>query len=161
MEFQRAGGLVVMLGALPEASDRIGRNDPELDALVAELTTRVARPSEVRAWIEQAFPRDYAGPGSVLHRKVGPRDLYAIYNAPQDAEATFRATGKVELWDPWIGATRPLAVKSQADGLTRLALPLTGKEMQIIVFSPGQPLRVQSQISNLEIANSRCRRLGI
>ena len=150
VEFQRAGGLVVMLGALPEASDRIGRNDPELDALVAELTTRVARPGEVRVRIEQAFPRDYAGPGSVLHRKVGPRDLYAIYNAPQDAEATFRATGKVELWDPWTGTTRPLEILSQSGGATKLKLPLTAKEMQIIVFSPGQPLRVQSQISNLK-----------
>ena len=113
VEFQRAGGLVIMLGALPEASDRIGRNDPELDALVAELKSRVATPAQVRELVEKSFPRDYAGPGIVQHRKIGPRDLYAIYNAPKDAEATFRATGKVELWNPWDGTTRPLEVISQ------------------------------------------------
>ncbi len=33
----RAGGLVVAAGALPEASDRAGREDPKLDAVVAGL----------------------------------------------------------------------------------------------------------------------------
>ena len=37
LAFYRAGGVVVALGALPEASDRIGRNDPELDRMVQEL----------------------------------------------------------------------------------------------------------------------------
>ena len=33
---QPRGGLVIALGALPEASDRVGPDDPELDALVEE-----------------------------------------------------------------------------------------------------------------------------
>ena len=148
VEFQRAGGLAILLGALPEASDRIGRNDPELDALVAELKSRVAQPAQVCELVEQSFPRDYAGPGIVQHRKVGPRDLYAIYNAPKDAEVTLRATGKVELWNPWDGSTRPLEVISQTAHRTKLKLPLTEKEIQLIVFSPGEPLLVKSEIRN-------------
>jgi hypothetical protein len=138
VEFQRAGGLVILLGAVPEASERVGSNDPELDALVAELKTRAAQPDEVAGLVEKSFPRDYTGPGIVQHRRIGPRDLYAIYNAPKDAEVMFRATGTVELWNPWTGATSPLEVISQNATHTKLKLPLTEKEVQLIVFSPGQ-----------------------
>lgn len=37
LEFYRAGGTVVALDALPEASDRAGREDAELDAAVCEI----------------------------------------------------------------------------------------------------------------------------
>ena len=37
LEFHRAGGIVLAPGALPEASDRIGRDDPEVAAMVKEL----------------------------------------------------------------------------------------------------------------------------
>jgi hypothetical protein len=51
----------------------------------------------------------------------------------------FRADCKVELWDPWTGAVRPLAVVSQTPAGTKLKLPLTETEIQLIVFGPGQP----------------------
>ena len=135
LEFHRAGGIVLAVGALPEASDRIGRDDPEVVAMVRELF-----PDGPAKDVFARLPgRDYDGPGCIQHRKLGPRDLYAIYNAPRNAECCFRATGQVELWDPWTGATRPLAVTSQNAGGTKLKLPLTEKEIQLIVFSPGQP----------------------
>ena len=137
VEFQRAGGLVILLGALPEASDRIGRNDPELDALVAELKSRVAQPAQVRELVEKSFPRDYAGPGIVQHRKIGPRDLFAIYNAPKDAEATFRATGKVELWNPWDGTTRPLEIVSQSGGSDQAQAAAERKGSAVDRLQPG------------------------
>jgi hypothetical protein len=74
-----------------------------------------------------------------MHRKLGPRDLYALYNAPKGAQCSFRATGTVELWDPWTGSVRPLAIVAQTASGTKLKLPLTEKEIQLIVFSPGQP----------------------
>ena len=131
--FKRAGGRVLAVGALPEASDRVGRDDPEVAALVRELF-----PDGATADVAAAIPfRDYVGPGYVLHRRIGPRDVYAIYNAPRGTECFFRATGAVELWDPWTGGTRPLAVVSQTPEGTKLKLPLTEKEMQLIVFGPG------------------------
>ena len=134
LEFRRAGGIVLAVGCLPEASDRIGRDDPEVAALVKEIF-----PDGATGDLFAKLPgRDYDGPGYIQHRRIGPRDLYAIYNAKQGTECFFRATGKVELWDPWTGTLRPLAAASQnADG-TRLKLPLTEKELQLIVFSPGQ-----------------------
>lgn len=167
VEFAKAGGIVIAVGALPEASDRAGRNDAELDALVRETFAQradnlllhmpqkvagvmAADSDQVLRLINRAFPRDYEGPGYIQHRKLGSRDLYAIYNAPKDAECSFRATGKVELWDPWTGTIRPLAVASQTAAGTKLKLPLTEKEIQLIVFSPGQPLRAEPEIAALK-----------
>jgi hypothetical protein len=135
--FQRAGGVVIATGALPIASDRIGRDDPEVAAMVKELFPKGATPD-----LLAALPsgRDYDGPGIVQHRRIGPRDLYAVYNGTNNAECFFRATGQVELWDPWTGTTRPLPVLSQTAEGTRLKLPLTETELQLIVFSPGKAL---------------------
>jgi hypothetical protein len=146
-EFQRAGGIVVALGALPEASDRVGRDDPEVAALVRELF-----PAGPAKDVFARLPsRDYDGPGQVQHRKIGPRDLYAIYGGPQGTEVSFRATGSVELWDPWTGTTRPLAVTAQDAAGTRLKLPLTEKEIQLIVFTPGAAARrAASEIADLK-----------
>jgi hypothetical protein len=142
-EFQRAGGTVIVLGAAPEASDRAGRNDPELNALVAQLTTWVETPEEVADAVDKATPRDFAvlsamkSPPNLMHRRIGQREVFMVHNVPANTECWFRARGTVELWDPWTGATRPLPVLAQTSEGTRLRLPLTEKEGQLIVFSPG------------------------
>ncbi len=61
-----------------------------------------------------------------------------VYGAPQDCECAFRAVGRVELWDPWTGQTRALRAVSQTSAVTRLRMPLTETEAQVIVFSPGR-----------------------
>jgi hypothetical protein len=139
LEFRRAGGVVLAVDALPEASDRLGLNDPEVTAIVKELFPNGPVTDVLKETVAVLPQRDYDGPGTIQHRKLGPRDLYAIYNAPKDAEVTFRAIGKVELWDPWTGTSRPLEVIYQDAGVTKLKLPLTKTEIQLIVFSPGQP----------------------
>jgi hypothetical protein len=145
-EFHRAGGIVVAVGTLPEASDRLGRDDPEVAALVREVF-----PTGPATDIFARLPeRDYVGPGFVQHRRIGARELYAIYGAPQGTECFFRATGQAELWDPWTGTTRPLAVVSQSSAVTRLRLPLAATEIQLIVFNPGAPLLAESEISKLK-----------
>ena len=141
LEFHRAGGIVLAIGALPEASDRIGRDDPEVVAMVKEIF-----PDGATTDVFAKLPgRDYEGPGYIQHRKIGPRDLYAIYNAPQATVCRFRATGNVELWNPWTGETRLLPVISQRAGITELALPLTETEIQLIVFSPGEPESLKAE----------------
>ena len=135
LEFHRAGGVVLAVGALPEASDRIGREDPEITAMVNEMFPNGA----VDDIVPELPPRDYEGPGYIQHRKIGSRDLYAIYNAPKDTACFFRATGRVELWDPWTGEIRPWKITGQNSDGTRLKLPLSENEIQLIVFVPGEP----------------------
>ena len=137
-EFKRAGGTVIALGALPVASDRAGREDPELNALVKELFPAFAKTStEVEETVTQAFARDFMGTARVNHRKIGARDFFLVCGAQKDAECAFRAKGKAELWDPWTGTQKPLTVVEQKGEITKLRMPLTEKEAQLIVFSPG------------------------
>jgi hypothetical protein len=99
------------------------------DALVREIPGVLARDFEVLSG--RAEP-------AVLHRKAGARDIYLVYGVPKGTECFFRTTGAPELWDPWDGTRRPLAA-SAADGRgTRLRMPLTEREPQLIVFSPGR-----------------------
>jgi hypothetical protein len=149
LEFQRAGGIVMALGALPEASDRAGRDDPELLAMVREAfrspASRAATPEQIAETIGRAFPRDFncldtgGEQPNVLHRRIGPRDVYMVYGADKGSECGFRAGGKVELWNPWTGGTAPLPVVSQSRAGTRIRMPLGEDEAQLIVFSPGKP----------------------
>ena len=139
LEFKQAGGIVLAVGALPQASDRFGLDDPELLEMVEALFPDGLSEDVVETILKGLPVLDYQGPGYIQHRKLGSRDLYAIYNAPQGSEVVFRATGRVELWDPWTGASRPLAIVSQENGLTKLKLPLTEKEIQLVVFSEGHP----------------------
>lgn len=136
-QFHRAGGSVVALGALPEASDRAGRDDPEVAAIVGELFPG----GPARGLTALPGDRDYEGPGLVQHRRIGGRDVYAVYGAPAGAECRFRAVGAVELWDPWTGAVHPLPVLAQDAAGTRLRLPLSETEIQLVVFGAGEPDR--------------------
>ena len=145
VEFQRGGGTVVVVGHPPEASDRVGRDDAELNQLVKDLPLRVAKPEDLPPLLANAFPRDFTiDPGVkatpyFAHRRVGPRDIFMVYGLPQGTECAFRAAGAVELWEPWSGATRSLPVLAQSPEATRLRLPLSQTEPQLIVFSPGKP----------------------
>ncbi len=171
--FARGGGQVVALRGLPLASDRAGADDVELDALVKSVFGVTAREvdnlGEVRrqphpgggcglvardvAAVEPALtvavPRDFecrlAGRPSPLvqHRRIGARDVYAVYGAPKGAECVFRTGGRVELWDPWTGGVRPVPVLERTSGVTRLAMPLSEQELQILVFNPDRAAEVR------------------
>ncbi len=140
--FGKAGGLVLSVGALPFASDRAGRDDKELDALVAatfSAKNRLAKPSDAPAAILGAFIPDTiaAKPVRSLHRKIGPRDVYLVMDAPKNSMVEFRTKGRAELWDPWTGETRPLRVLGETDTGTKVELPLESYEAQVVVFTPG------------------------
>ncbi len=167
-----AGGLVLSVGGLPLASDRAGREDPELDAL-ADRTfaakNRLGNPKEVPpAVLGVVIPDTRAEkPVRSLHRKIGSRDVYMVMDAPRNSAVEFRAKGRAELWDPWTGDVRPLRVLGGTATHTEVELPLEDYEAQIVVFSPtpaapNAPSRnsnresalsnLKSEISNLQSA---------
>lgn len=168
-EFARHGGIVAAVGALPEASDRIGRDDPEVKRLVDEifgecnekhgckkhagggLGVVVKDSKELVGFINRTIPPDIkpAGqpPTAFLHRRVGERDVYGLMGVPKGTPCKFRAVGHPELWNPWTGKTSPLPVLEQTDSTTTVRLPLDARELQLIVFSPGKPL--------VQVASSR------
>jgi hypothetical protein len=185
LEFNRAGGIVMAIGALPEASDRVGRDDAELDAMVQEIfgvTAREAKtikglllknssasglgmlaPTTERLVevIGQAIscdfalsgPRDPKRPAQVLHRKIGPRDVYLVLGAPKGSECFFRALGKVEQWNPWTGQTTELPATSPSPEGTWVRMPLDSDDGQLIVFTPAEVAFAIDQTDLDEVAN--------
>ena len=168
LEFYRSGGIVIAVGSLPEASDRIGGNDEKLQAMIREMfgttysekhdtTTVYSRksksggigmflhnPLQVKKEIDQLIQPDFKvlsgnQNSNILHRKLGGRDLYFVYGVPKGTSCFFRSKGKVELWNPWNGTVKPLKVSSVSENGTTIQLPLEKNEPQLIVFSAGKP----------------------
>jgi hypothetical protein len=171
LEFVRAGGIVLAVGSLPDASDRIGRNDGRLKSMVKEVfgitATEIADSSRMHfhdrksarrgvlvrsstqavAEVKKSILRDFevmsdkSPPANVLHRRVGPRDIYYVYGVPKGTHCFFRSRGRVELWNPWDGSIEALPIDSTNPQGSYLRMPLTEREPQIIVFGPGEPER--------------------
>lgn len=141
-QFAQAGGHVVAVGTLPQVSDRVGRNDPELAALNAlafDVKDRMSDCAQAVARIQNAFMPDVLGKGMTvraLHRRVGFRDVYLVMDAEPGTIVEFRAKGAVELWDPWTGETKPLRVHEVSEHGTEVELPLEAHEAQVVVFTP-------------------------
>ena len=168
LEFFQSGGIVLAVGSLPEASDRIGGNDEKLQAMIKEMfgitfsekhdTAKIYsqkssaggtgmfihNPLEVKNVFADLIQPDFKvlsvnAASNILHRKAGERDLYFVYGVPKGTKCFFRCSGKVELWNPWNGEIRPLKVSTVSETGTTILLPLEKNEPQLIVFSPGKP----------------------
>ena len=103
--FAEAGGLVLLEGALPEASEHAGRNDAALDALVSRTVSRCGHPQtprETLAAVRAAFPGDL-GTDEIpfhLHRRIDGCDVFFLYGAKEGTVCRLRATGEARLFDP-------------------------------------------------------------
>ncbi|MHC1764669.1 MAG: glycosyl hydrolase [Verrucomicrobiia bacterium] len=141
--FARSGGRVLNVGTLPLASDQAGRDDRHLDNLVAEVfgeRNRLANPVDVPAVVQSFITPDVRAekPVRSLHRRVGPREVYFVMDAPKNSPVEFRAKGKAELWDPWTGSVQSLQVLSETATGTVVEMPLEKYESQLVVFTSGQ-----------------------
>lgn len=148
-EFVDDGGIVVNIGDLPEATEKNGSNDQELIQLTNNIfTTRpnliqVADAKSVVAGLSGKYEPNFKILSEikqrpyVMHRTIGNREVFALYNLAAGSQCFFRAKGKPELWNPWTGQTTSLEKfsKTTPEG-TELSLPLTEKEIQLVVFSP-------------------------
>jgi len=169
LAFFRSGGIVLAVGSLPEASDRIGGDDQKLQGMIREMfgttysekhdTTLIwskksasggsglfiHNPSEVKKVIADLIQNlDFKvlsgnSTSNILHRKLGERDLYFVYGVPKGTECYFRCSGKAELWNPWNGTVSSLKVTAVSKEGTTIRLPLENNEPQLIVFSQGNP----------------------
>jgi hypothetical protein len=148
--FKNAGGIVVNIGAQPVATDLSGVKDAEVSKLISNVYAETPNliqckdEKEVVAAISGKYIPDFkilSEIGSqpyVIHRIIGGRDVYALYNLPAGTKCFFKAKGNVELWNPWtteISSLSNLAIPTS--GGTEITLPLSEKEMQLVVFSRG------------------------
>jgi hypothetical protein len=147
--FKKAGGIIVNVGALPEATEKSSTNDDAFSKLVTSIFTVTPKvvlckdQTEVFAAIAPLYLPNFKVLSElktrpyVMHRQVGKREIFALYNIPQDAKCFFNAKGSVERWNPWNGKITSLSqfATPTKDG-TEITLPSTSKEIQLIVFTP-------------------------
>ncbi len=146
-EFKRAGGIVVNIGAKPIATELSSVNDNEVSKLIeAVFSAGIIQCNQVQDLVSAINGKytpdfkvlsDMKSQPYVTHRIAGNRHIYALYNISAGARCFFKAKGNVELWNPWNGertSISKLAVET-AEG-TELTLPLSEREMQLIVFTP-------------------------
>jgi len=45
----------------------------------------------------------------VMHRTIGNRNVYALYNFPAGSKCLFNSSGEAQLWNPWTGEIASLS----------------------------------------------------
>lgn len=147
--FKKAGGIVVLIGKEPKATEKNGSVNKKTAQWISGIFK--SSPNVILCKdVESVIPaiagkykpdfklltpqkeRPY-----VMHRIAGKRDVYALYNFQPGSKCFFNAHGAVQLWNPWNGETTSIAAfaQSTADG-TEVTLPLSFKDIQVVVFDP-------------------------
>ena len=146
LRFAMNGGRVILTGKLPVATEKDGVSK-EVGKLARKLT---AQPTVKRLSTDEAVSsigetgvRDFkcldqkdGYMAYVNHRRMGNKDIYAVYHVDKGAHCFFRAKGHAELWDAAEGKRYRLTrTRQTADG-TLVDMPLEKTQMQLIVFTP-------------------------
>jgi len=142
---KRAGGTVLAYGCAPSISERLGRDDPQVEQMVTALFGDLADAplsshAEVLERVNKSIERDFISDTPnvcVLHREIGHQDLYFVFNKNPDVRqvcARFRAQGKAEIWNAWTGSVE-YPQESTLDGAYQsLTLTLEAKGAALVVF---------------------------
>ena len=146
---RQGGGVILNIGEIPVATEKTGENDAATAQLVASIFSvnqnmiQCENPKNATASILGKYKpnfkllSDQKERPYVMHRMIGKRDIYALYNFQEGSKCFFNAKGTVQLWNPWNGETSSLSKFAvQTNEGTEVTLPLTKSEIQIIVFDP-------------------------
>lgn len=146
IEFQRAGGKVICVGGRPQYTEK-GKLDTQEKQWADELFG--LNESEVFAYVDKAFTRDFKAEqeksAHIMHRVIGKRDVYAVYNVKKGTTCYFRSLGGVELWDPFTGKTKSISVMKVDKEGTYISMPLNAADLQLIVFNPDQKMILSNE----------------
>lgn len=147
----RSGGIVAAAGALPSASRQAGEGDGRLAALVKRMfgeggqtaqdgSAVTVRPGALyshssaealaRAVVER-LPSHAAGVSRAIHRRVGGRDLYALFHLSAGrTDVTLRGSGGATVLKPWTGQAVRTSTRDVGGG--RVGLPLDFSESRVL-----------------------------
>ena len=171
-EFKKGGGVILNIGDVPTATEKNGENDAATTQLVATIFSKnqnliqcESSKSVISSISDKYVPNfklltDQKDRPYVMHRVIGKRDIYALYNFQEGSKCFFKAKGAVQLWNPWNGETSSLSKYAiQTSEGTKVTLPLTKSEIQIIVFDPESKalpnvIKPQSIVKQTDLGNT-------
>ncbi|MDP9011587.1 MAG: hypothetical protein M3O41_02810 [Pseudomonadota bacterium] len=144
LSFSRAGGRIIVLGRPPLASDRAGRDDALLDALVAELLSRAihldaptANFSEFLIAASRGRARVSGGQANLLRRRLPMGDLIVLRNssalaAQLQVELPAETRGLMRL-HPEDGTTQEYPIDFESPDAPRFEVSLAGKALAVFL----------------------------
>ena len=147
LEFFRAGGTVLAIGALPEASERVGRDDPRLDRMVKEIFGMTVM--DARELTSPRFhPNDAGGWGVLVQKPEQAADWIRRSKSPdfellsesdpsRPAQALHRWVGGREIYMV-LGAPKNSLCFFRAKGRVELWDPWTGDVKPLCVLSASE-----------------------
>lgn len=146
IEFQRVGGKVICVGERPEYTEK-GKLSVQEKQWADELFG--LKDSDVFVYVDSSFKRDFKAEQQeeprVMHRIIGKRHVYAVYNVGKGTTCYFRSLGGVELWNPFTGKTEPVPAMKVDDEGTYISMPLHATDLQLIVFNPDQKVVISNE----------------
>ncbi|MPR32152.1 glycosyl hydrolase [Salmonirosea aquatica] len=142
-ELVKAG--VKVAGTQPEKSPSLADNEAEFQALVKEIWSKpnvssqpIGETLKAAGINEDVVIKNADAEILYVHRQTADRDIYWLDNrsdGPNDAEVSFRITGKVpELWSPVTGKTERVSYRVQ-EGRTQVLLHFDSWDAFFIVFN--------------------------
>ena len=180
LEIFNKGGTVIGVGKLPVASDRKGANDTEIDKILKTIFGHSAKEAAnltkpyihkkvgvgiyfhtaeenmaevISPYINRDFYPENSN-GSVLHRKIGDKDLYMVMDVPKGSKCFFRIIGKPSLLNTETGDYKNIDIIEQTSEGTYLSLPLGIDEANLIIFTPGEPTVEEDNIGSEKYSES-------
>ena len=150
-EFAKQGLPIVFVGRTPEVEPQVVDGKLPAESMQHprhQMTTNknvhtIADLSGVVKILEASVAPNlhFEGPSvSFIEKRIGKLDIFFLRN-PDDAEKRTKidctAVGTPEIWDPWTGATRPLAQFKRNGKTVRLPLDIDPYGSTLLVFDPG------------------------
>lgn len=161
VEFAEKGGVVINIGALPEATEKHGTDTEYVQGLVKAMSSgtryySIEVPDSLLTLLDSQFTRDFRllSAGKVAmpylnHRRVDDKEIYGVYNVGKGAECFFREKGDVEFWDVFDGKRYRLTNVTETEDGTIVRMPQGSSFFQIIVFTPSSNAPIWKDTRNI------------
>lgn len=168
-DFSRAGGIVISTDNALRATTLHGEDGSEIKEMWQSMfdvssgraqsprRTLIAEPESIPEIISGLIVPDFtttARKGTVLHRRIGDKDVYMVMNVDKNDEMFFRSKGQVELWNAKDGSVVPQpVVKQDVDG-TWIKHEGESNVSSLYVFSPGNPIYNNVEEIEMELVSA-------
>ena len=137
LEAAQAGVSVYILQSMPQRTETAGgsRCLTALEDSCVQVENTKLLVSALKEYTKQDLfiPRQEED-AYVLHRKIGTTELFMIYGVEKGTVCTFQSQGIPYLWNPFTGGYSDIQSKKKCGKEWKIALPLSRKEIQIILF---------------------------
>ncbi len=148
LKFSREGGIVLSTDNSLRATTAKGENDSEAMKLwtdifaVSDGKSQIVAANKIPEVVWGLLTPDFTTStkkGTVLHRRIGDRDVYMVMNVNKGDELFFRTKGRAERWNAKDGSVVSQSILRQDEDGTWIKFDGEPNTSCLYVFSPGNP----------------------